>query len=452
MQQSNLSSVCRARNHLPFRLRSSLLASVWFLLFGVSQFLFAQPERRQDETASRDQRSRGDSTAHVLTGIDVLERDQFRQLKGRKVGLITNHTGINRKWVSTVELLNHAQDIELVSLFSPEHGFEGKLDIAKINDSRDSQTGLKIHSLYGKTRKPTAEMLVGIDTLVFDIQDIGTRFYTYISTMGNSMKAASESNIRFVVLDRPNPINGMHVQGPMLDKGSESFVGFHRLPVRHGLTVGELATLFKAELNLKVDLQVVRMAGWKRDRMYDEVGLPWVNPSPNMRCLTQAILYPGVGLLEMTNLSVGRGTDTPFEVVGAPYVEATALAAKLNAAKLPGVRFVPVRFTPTSSKYAKQLCEGVNIIVVDRTSFDPIRTGLQLAGTLHALYSNDWKTDNLNRLLAHRQTYQSILEGKSVEFMRKQYLPELNDFVERRNRYLLYEPKQSKSSNRSEAH
>lgn len=452
MQQSNLSSVCRPRNHLPFRLRSTLLASVWFLLFGVSQFLFAQPERRQDETASRDQRSRGDSAAQVLTGIDVLERDQFRQLKGRKVGLITNHTGINRKWVSTVELLNHAQDVELVSLFSPEHGFEGKLDIAKINDSRDSQTGLKIHSLYGKTRKPTAEMLVGIDTLVFDIQDIGTRFYTYISTMGNSMKAASESNIRFVVLDRPNPINGMHVQGPMLDKGSESFVGFHRLPVRHGLTVGELATLFKAELNLKLDLQVVRMAGWKRDRMYDEVGLPWVNPSPNMRCLTQAILYPGVGLLEMTNLSVGRGTDTPFEVVGAPYIKATALAAKLNAAKLPGVRFVPVRFTPTSSKYAKQLCEGVNIIVVDRKAFDPIRTGLRLAGTLHALYSKDWETDNLNRLLAHRQTYQSILEGKSVEFIRKQYLPELNEFVERRNRYLLYEPKQSKSSNRSEAH
>ncbi len=272
----------------------------------------------------------------VLTGFDVLQRNGFAQLSGRRVGLITNHTGINRHGESIAKLLQESKQVELVALFSPEHGFAGTLDQAKISDARDNATGLKVFSLYGKTRTPTAESLSGIDTLVFDIQDIGTRFYTYISTMGGAMRAAAEHGVRFVVLDRPNPIGGTVVQGPVLDKGSESFVGFHPIAVRHGMTTGELATMFRDELKLDLELTVIRMEGWQRGMMFDETGLLWVNPSPNMRSLTQAILYPGIGLLETTNLSVGRGTDTPFEVVGAPWIDAVTLARELNASDLAG--------------------------------------------------------------------------------------------------------------------
>lgn len=374
----------------------------------------------------------------VLTGIDVLHRDQFMQLKGRRVGLITNHTGINRRWISSAQLLSEAKDVQLVALFSPEHGFEGKLDIAKINDASDSSTGLKIHSLYGKTRIPTDEMLVGIDTLVFDIQDIGTRFYTYISTMGNAMQAASKHHIRFVVLDRPNPINGVDVQGPVLDAGSESFVGYHRIAVRHGMTTGELARLFNAELKLNLDLKVIAVQGWKRDQFYDATGLPWVNPSPNMRSLTQSLLYPGIGLLETTNLSVGRGTDTPFELIGAPYIDGTKLAHQLNATGLPGIRFVPIRFTPESSKFENELCGGVNFIITNRKTFHPLRTGLELARALHLLYPDQWETKSLNRLLSHKKTYDSLRTNQSVDLIEADYKKELDQFRSRRKKYLLY--------------
>ncbi len=277
----------------------------------------------------------------MLNGIDVLQRDGFAMLKGHKVGLITNHTGLNRDGVSTVKLLHEAPDVKLVTLFSPEHGFEGKLDVSKIGDQTDQSTGLKVFSLYGETRTPTKESLDGIDTLVFDIQDIGCRFYTYVSTMGNAMKAAGEHKVRFVVLDRVNPVGGVDVQGPILDDGDQSFVGYHTLPVRHGMTAGELAKMFREEMSLDVDLVVVPVEGWTRSNLFDETGLTWTNPSPNMRSLTQAVLYPGVGLLEMTNLSVGRGTDTPFELIGAPWIRERELAAHLNAAGIAGVRLCP---------------------------------------------------------------------------------------------------------------
>ncbi len=374
----------------------------------------------------------------TLTGIDVLQRDHFKQLKGQRVGLVTNHTGINRQWVSTVELLNEAQDVQLVALFSPEHGFEGKLDVAKINDARDAGTGLKIFSLYGKTRIPTDEMLRGIDTIVFDIQDIGARFYTYISTMGNVMRAAEKNNIRVVVLDRPNPINGIDVQGPVLDPGSESFVGYHQIAVRHGMTTGELAKMFQAELKLNLDLRIIKIENWNRAQFFDATGLPWINPSPNMRSLTQALLYPGIGLLETTNVSVGRGTDTPFELIGAPYIDGVKLARCMNAAGLPGIRFVPIRFTPDSSKFQNEQCGGLNFIITDRARFNPLKTGLELARTLRLLYPEQWKTDSLNRLLSHKKTYHALQAGKSVDVIENNYQKELQEFRIRRKRYLLY--------------
>ncbi len=376
---------------------------------------------------------------NVLTGIDVLLRDDFRQLAGRNIGLITNHTGLNQAGVSTVELLHAAKQVHLVALFSPEHGFAGQLDTAKIGDAKDQLTGLKIHSLYGESRVPTAESLQGIDTLVFDIQDIGTRFYTYISTMGNAMKAAADHDLRFVVLDRPNPIGGSEVQGPVLDAGSESFVGFHPLPVRHGMTAGELARMFNGELKLGLDLEVIAVEGWRRADFFDVTGLIWTNPSPNMRSLTQAHLYPGIGLLETTNVSVGRGTDTPFEVLGAPWIEPRSLARELNSADLAGVRFVPIHFTPDDSKFKNELCGGVNFIVTNRDTFDPLATGLTVAITLRRLYPQDWDTASLNRLLAHVETRDAILAGKSLPEIRARYDAGLQSFKSRRSAYLIYD-------------
>ena len=376
--------------------------------------------------------------AAVLPGIDVLARDGFRPLKGRRVGLITNQTGIGANGTSTIRLLHEAREVNLVALFSPEHGLAGKLDVPNIEDGRDEQTRLPVYSLYGKQRKPAAEPLDTIDALVFDIQDVGTRFYTYISTMGLAMQAAGERDVRFVVLDRPNPINGVDTAGPVLDTGRESFTGFHRIPVRHGMTVGELARLFKAELKLDVELVVVPIERWRRDTFFDATGLKWVNPSPNMRCLTQAVLYPGIGLLETTNLSVGRGTDTPFEVIGAPWIDGLRLARVLNDCGLAGVRFVPIDFTPASSKFAGERCSGVHMIVVDRASFRPVRTGLEIARWLRVLYPDDWSAASYDRLLADRAVLAAVLAGKPVAEIEALFQAELNEFRRRREPFLLY--------------
>ena len=375
----------------------------------------------------------------VLNGIDVLQRSGFATLKGHNVGLITNQTGLNRDGVGTVRLLHEAEGVTLKTLFSPEHGLEGKLDIPKIGDQQDTTTGLKVFSLYGETRTPTKASLEGIDTLVFDIQDIGCRFYTYVSTMGNAMKAAGEHNVRFVVLDRVNPIGGESVQGPVLDAGRETFVGYHSLPVRHGMTIGELAMMFRAELNLDVDLEVIPVEGWNRSQLFDQTGLMWVNPSPNMRSLIQAVLYPGVGLIEMTNVSVGRGTDTPFELVGAPWIDARQFAAHLNRAGLAGVRFVPVQFVPTSSKHANETCGGVNIIVTDRAQFHSLSTGIQLMCSLRDLYADKWETKNLNTLLGSKVTVDAIQSGLSEKAIEPLWAEELARFLNRRRKFLRYE-------------
>ena len=374
----------------------------------------------------------------VWTGLDVLQRDGFAELAGRRIGLITNHTGLDRTGARNVDLLGASPSVELAALFSPEHGLEGTLDVAEIDDGRDGQSGLRVFSLYGRTRRPTAQMLTGLDALVFDIQDAGARFYTYISTMGEAMQAAAEHGIGFVVLDRPNPINGRDVAGPMLDAGKESFVAFHRLPVRHGMTVGELARMFDAELGLGLEVRVVPTAGWRRADFYDATGLRWVNPSPNLRGLTAALLYPGIGLLETTNLSVGRGTDTPFEVLGAPWIDDFGLARCLNGCGLPGVRFVPVVFTPASSTCQGELCGGVSILVTGRGAFRPVRTGLEVARQLRILYPNVWDASAYGRLLGNERTLAAVLAGEPVDAIEAMNQPELEEFLERRSRFLLY--------------
>ncbi|MBI5774595.1 MAG: DUF1343 domain-containing protein [Verrucomicrobia bacterium] len=375
----------------------------------------------------------------VLNGIDVLARKNFAPLKKLRLGLITNHTGRDRARNATIDLLHRAPDVQLKALFSPEHGIRGALDQSKIADDTDAATGLPVYSLYGETRAPRPEQLRDLDALVFDIQDIGCRFYTYVSTMGNCLEAAGKAGIKFFVLDRVNPITGVTVDGPVL-AAKTSFTAFHPIPVRHGMTAGELARMFNAERGFKADLTVIPVEGWNRAQWFDETGLPWTNPSPNMRSLAEATLYPGIGLLETTAVSVGRGTDTPFEVVGAPYIHDVELAAELNRAGLPGVRFVPVQFTPTASVFKDKLCSGVNIFVTDRERFAAVDTGLVMAQTLHRLYAGKGKfeVDKFDRLLGHPPTIAAIKAGKTLVEIRALWREEQEKFRQRREKFLLY--------------
>jgi uncharacterized protein YbbC (DUF1343 family) len=375
--------------------------------------------------------------AAARAGIDVLAAEGFARLKGRRVGLVTNHTGRAADGTPTVDLLARADGVKLVALFGPEHGIRGELD-EKVADGVDAKTGLPVYSLYGERRKPTAETLKGVDTLVYDIQDVGCRFYTYISTLGLVLEAAKEHRLRVVVLDRPNPIGGTAVEGPVRDPGRGSFVAYHELPLRHGMTVGELATLFNADRGLGVELDVVKVEGWRRGDLFDRTGLTWRNPSPNMRHLAAALLYPGVGLLETTNVSVGRGTERPFEWVGAPWIDGPRLAAELARRDVPGVRFVPVSRTPASSTHKGAGCGGVDIIPVDWAAGRPVRLGLELAAALRALYPQDWQTKNFDRLLVHKATYDGVLAGTPVADLERAWEPNLAAFRKRRAAALLY--------------
>ncbi len=321
----------------------------------------------------------------VQTGIDVLRAEGFKRLSGRRVGLLTNHTGRARDGATTIDLLHEAPGVTLVALFSPEHGIRGILD-SKVPSSRDEKTGLPIYSLYGETRRPTDEMLEGIDAMVIDLQDIGARFYTYMSSMAYVMEEAAPRGIEVFVLDRPNPINGWQVEGPLQDASEGAFTSYFPMPVRHGMTLGELATLFNEERKIGARLTVVEMEGWRRDAWWDDTGLMWVNPSPNMRNLWQATMYPGIGAIEFSNLSVGRGTDGPFQHVGAPWIDGVRLAEALNARGLPGIRFYPVTFTPTASRHAKERCEGVYLVVTDRNAVRPVRVGLEIVSVVAKLF------------------------------------------------------------------
>jgi uncharacterized protein YbbC (DUF1343 family)/CubicO group peptidase (beta-lactamase class C family) len=375
--------------------------------------------------------------AKVLTGIDVLERDSFKQLAGMKVGLVTNHTGRDREGRQTIDVLSKAAGVKLVALFSPEHGIRGLAD-EKVSDSHDETTGLPIYSLYGETRRPTSEQLKGLDAVVFDIQDVGVRFYTYISTLGYLMEEAAKAHVPVFVLDRPNPIGGINVEGALADADKLSFTAYHMIPVRHGLTIGELAQLFNRQRKIGCDLRVIKMEGWQRSMWFDETNLTWINPSPNMRSLTEATLYPGVGLLETTNVSVGRGTDTPFEVVGAPWIKGPELADYLNRRSITGVRFVPLQFTPKSSVFKDEECGGVNIIVTDRATFRPVLTGIEIATALRQLYPSEWKVDNYLRLLVNSDTLDRIKRGNSARDIVGSWNAQLERFRRARAEVLLY--------------
>lgn len=371
----------------------------------------------------------------VLNGVDVLRRQGFAPLRGLRLGLITNHTGADRQRNSTIDLLYQAPGVQLVALFSPEHGLRGTLD-EKVADGVDSRTGLPVYSLYGARRSPTAEQLKKVDALVFDIQDIGCRFYTYISTLGLCLEAAAAAKLKFFVLDRVNPIGGVVMEGPVY-RGKPQFVAFHALPLRHGLTVGELARLFQQECGWSVDLTVIPVEGWRREDWFDATGLPWIPPSPNMRSLTQATLYPGVGLLEFA-VSVGRGTDTPFEVVGAPYVNDVELAAELNRAGLPGIRFIPVQFTPAASIFQGQRCSGVQLLITDRNRLRPVDVGLLLIQTFYRMYPKDFALDKVHTLLLDSETLTALRAGRPLAEIRQSWQPALEEFARRRQSVLLY--------------
>jgi len=377
--------------------------------------------------------------SNVRLGIDMLEANGFKLLEGKRVGLITNHTGVDSDHVTTIERLHNAKNVNLVALFSPEHGIRGALDVSTISDSIDEPTGLPVYSLYGKTRVPSAEQLEKVDVLVFDIQDIGARFYTYPSTMCLAMEAAAKAGKDFLVLDRPNPIDGVTVEGPLLDKGKESFVGLQRLPIRHGLTVGEIATMYAKDRGIEDKLTVVKADGWRRDMYLFDTGLFWLNPSPNMKSLEAALLYPGIGMLEFTNLSVGRGTESPFEVLGAPWIDEAKLADMINAANPPGVRVVPLRFTPTASKFAKEECHGVHFIITDWDKVRSFDLGLIVAHALLTLHKDQWQPEKWKTLLASEEIYRRITAGEDVNDVLQSLEKELQMYRDLKKKYELYE-------------
>lgn len=377
--------------------------------------------------------------AQVLTGLDVMVRERFAPLAGKRVGLITNHTGVDRQGRRNVDLMLEA-GIKVVALFSPEHGITGREDHNQIGHSKDAATGITIWSLYqGANRRPTKEMLRDVDVLVFDIQDIGARFYTYVTTMAYAMEEAARHKIPFVVLDRPNPITGTHVEGPLLDAELLSFVGYFPMPLRHGMTVAELARLFNGENKIGADLRVVPMEGWQRGDWFDSTGLVWVDPSPNMRSLNAALLYPGLAMLEASpNYSVGRGTDAPFEQIGADWIRGAELASWLNRRFIPGVRVYPTRFRPVSSRFAGQVVEGVRFVITDREAFNSSLLGLEVAAALLRLYPGKLDLQANMRLIGNRQVMEWLGAGEDPRAILARQQDALRAFLRLREGYLLY--------------
>ena len=378
-----------------------------------------------------------DGPDRVRPGIEVLAASGFAPLAGKRIGVITNHTGIDASGRSTLQLLLKAPGVKVRAIFSPEHGLSGQFD-EKVASGKDPATGLPIYSLYGKVTRPTAAMLKGLDALVYDIQDVGARFYTYITTMAYAMEAAAGAGLDFYVLDRPDPITASMVQGPVLDPDLKSYIGYFPLPLRYGMTAGELAQLFNKERAIGAKLHVVPMQGYRREAWFDQTGLRWVNPSPNLRSLTQAILYPGVGMIESANVSVGRGTATPFELIGAPWIASDRLARYLSGRRLPGVVFEPVTFTPAASPYAHQRCGGVRFKVVDRNALDVAALGVELAAALYRLYPGKFLIDKTVGMIGSRQVLQAIKHGDDPQVIKRRWQSGLDAFGRLRARYLLY--------------
>lgn len=375
--------------------------------------------------------------AKTATGLDVLEAERFAPLHGLRVGVITNHTGVDASGKRIVDLLRKTRKVKLAAIFSPEHGIRGNLD-EKVLSGRDTTTGLPVYSLYGDTRRPSDAMLNDLDALVFDIQDAGVRFYTYATTMAYAMEAAASKGIDFYVLDRPNPITADAVQGPMLDAELRSFTGYFPLPVRHGMTIGELAELFNAEAGIGAKLHVIKMRGYRRSDWQDDTGLRWISPSPNLRTLTETILYPGVGLVEGANVSVGRGADTPFERVGAPWIDGKALADYLNQQAIAGVFFIPSDFTPDANRYKNQLCHGVRVILTDRHPLDSPSLGIELASALYRLYPSEFRIQETIGMIGANWVVQDIAGDRDPKLIASQWQDGLKEFAAMRNKYLLY--------------
>ena len=377
----------------------------------------------------------------VQAGVDVLEAKGFAPIAGKRVALLTNRTGITRDGRSTVSVLLSAaaksKGVSLVRLFSPEHGLYAEVD-EKVGDITDKATGLPVVSLYGDKRRPAPEDLAGLDAVVVDLQDAGARFYTYLTSVGWLMEEAAKAKAKVVVLDRPDPIGGALVEGPPADPDKLSFTAVHTIPVRTGMTIGEVAKMVAAERSIPVDLEVVPLAGWKRAFDFEDTGLPWVAPSPNLRTPTQALLYPGVALLETTNVSVGRGTDTPFEVVGAPWIDGGTLARTLNLRRLPGVRFAPESFRPSSSTHGGKACQGVRISVTDRAAVRPVLLGLEIAVALRDLYPKDWDRSRLGVLLANGAALARFEKGEAAAQIESGWAAALMEFERRRAGFLLY--------------
>jgi len=375
--------------------------------------------------------------ARVQTGLDVLESQKFAPLRGKHVGLITNHTGLDSQGRSTVDVLSHAAGVQLIALFSPEHGLAGRND-EKITSSKDPATGLPVHSLYGETLRPTDEMLKGIDALVFDVQDAGVRFYTYTTTMAYCMEEAAKRQIAFFVLDRPNPLGGEIVEGPMLDADKTNFVGYFPLPVRYGLTIGELAQLFNAENHIGVDLHVIAMKNWHRNYFFESTGIKWIPPSPNLRTTKGSILYPGIEILQNAGVSVGRGTQTPFEEFGAPWLNGDDVASALNERHLPGLHFTAQPFIPIVGLYSGERCGGVAVRITERGAVRSMRMGLEVAMILHRLYPQQCDPEKLLLLIGSSDTIQQLQAGVAPEKIVANWAVSLSTFDQIRRKYFLY--------------
>lgn len=375
----------------------------------------------------------------VLTGLDVLETEKFAPLAGKRIGLITNHSGLTRAGKRNIDAMREA-GIEIAAIFSPEHGLTGKEDRPDIADDRDSTTGIPIRSLYANGRnRPTPEMLRGVDVLVFDVQDAGARFYTYSCTMLYALEESAKAKLPFYVLDRPNPVTGAHVEGPLLDTNLESFTGCFAMPVRHGLTLGELAMMANAEHKWNADLHVVKMTNWQRGDWFDSTGLTWIDPSPNLRSLNAAALYPGLALLEASpNYSVGRGTDAPFEQIGADWIHGTELAQFLNERFVPGVRAYATRFQPTSGPFAGRMVEGVRFVILNREQFDSVHLGIELAYALQKLYPGKINFEACRFLIGNRDAIEALKAGRDPQAVEDLAARDARAFEERRRTFLLY--------------
>ncbi len=381
------------------------------------------------------------SIAQVTLGIDALEEGNYAELQGRRVALITNQTGQDRDGDMTVDLLSHAPRVKLMCILSPEHGFRGVAEHGQtVEDEIDPQTGVKIYSLYGATSRPTDKMLKGVDTIVFDIQDIGTRFYTYITTMGMAIEEAGKRHIRFIVLDRPNPIRGDMIEGDVLDSDIKRMTGYYEIPTRHGLTVGEIALWMNDTRKLGANVRVIKMKKWTRSQWYDQTGLKFIPPSPNIPSLAAALLYSGVGCFEATNVAVGRGTDTPFEVLGAPWMNGNALSAYLRGLDFPGLLFEPVEFTPEKDIYKGERCEGVRMILTDRNKVQPYKLFVRVFLYLHVNYPKDFKPEwEEVRVVSGSNKLREAAEGRiSAEEFFAYIEQTLARFREQISRYYLY--------------